>query len=91
MGYIEKACVGNVNIGLPGDGVRKDNWKHHRKCLLDMFVAILAFTSDIIGLLVSEAGSVSDMYDSDSSEARKPVLIKKPARHCLEIQGFLNI
>ena len=64
-GYMEKGCVVSLNVGLPGQAVKGKNWKTHRQALLNIFVKALSFSSDTIGMLVSEVGSVRDPYDTD--------------------------
>ena len=62
---MEKGCVVNITVGLTGKAVKGANWKKHRQTLLDIFVRALTFSFDMIGMLVSEAGSVTDPYDDD--------------------------
>ena len=40
-------------------------WRRHRERLLEIFVASLTFSTDIIGMLVCEVGSVRDPYDEE--------------------------
>ena len=67
--YMKKGCLVSVNIGLKGSAVRGNKWKKHRDHLLNIFVEALTFTTDTIGMLVSEAGSVTDPYDQDDKNA----------------------
>ena len=66
---MEQGCVVNLNVGLTGKAVKGKNWKTHRKTLLDIFVKALTHSSDTIGMLVSETGSVTDPYDQDDKNA----------------------
>ena len=83
--YMQTGSVGSVNIGLPGEAVRGSKWNKHRKSLLQIFVSMLDYTDDMIGLLVCEAGSVSDPYGDDEKakfddlfrEAFKEAAIKR--------------
>ena len=66
---MEQGCVINLNIGLTGKAVKGKNWKTHRNTLFDIFVRALTFSTDTIGMLVSEVGSVPDPYDDDDRKA----------------------
>ena len=61
--YMEKACVVSLNVGLPAVAVRGKQWNTHHKVLLRKFIKALTFSKDVIGLLVSGVGSVTDPYD----------------------------
>ena len=63
--YMANGCVVSINVGMPGGAVRGNRWNTHRSRLLQIFVTALVFSSDIIGMLVSEVGSVTDPYDDD--------------------------
>ena len=67
--YMEKGCVVSLNIGLPGGAVKGKQWNTHRQALLEIFVTALIFSSDTIGMLVSEVGSVTDPYDTDDRDS----------------------
>ena len=64
-----KGCVANINVGLPAKAVKGKHWRTHRRDLLNIFVKAPPFSSDTIGMLVSEVGSVSDPYDHDDRNA----------------------
>ena len=63
--YMGKGCVVSINVGLKGAAVKGNKWHTHRKTLLDIFVAALIFSSDMIGMLVAEVGAVTDPYDEN--------------------------
>ena len=63
--YMGKGCVASINVGMPGGAVRGNRWNTHRSRLLHIFVTALVFSSDIIGMLVSEGGSVDEPYEDD--------------------------
>jgi len=94
--YMQKACIGSVSIGLPGKAVKGEHWDVHRAKFFLLFVRILEKTPDIIGILVSEVGSTTDMYDDDSKakfddlfkEAFDTAALKKGAREHGELQIF---
>ena len=65
-----KGCVVVVrNIGLRGEAVKGRQWSKHRRTLLNIFVRALKCCVDTIGMLVSEAGAVTDPYDDDDRNA----------------------
>ena len=63
--YMQTGCIGSVSVGMPGKAVKGKNWKKHRAKLLKIFVTMLAHTHDMIGMLVCEVGSITDMYDNE--------------------------
>ena len=66
--YMTRGCVASINIGLPGEAVKGEQWNSCSTVLLDLFVEALTYSKDIIGLLVSGLGSVTDPYDDDDRE-----------------------
>ena len=66
--YMTRGCVASINIGLPVDAVKGEQWNSCSTVLLDLFVEALTYSKDIIGLLVSGLGSVTDPYDDDDRE-----------------------
>ena len=86
---MEKGCVGSANIGLPGKAVRGQNWMKRFQKLLDIFVAMLTFTMDIIGLLLCEVGGVDDMYDDDD-KAKFDDLLKQAFATAAQKTGALQ-
>ena len=62
---MQRGCIGYVGVGLPGKAVKGEDWLEHRAKFCRLFVTILEDTPDIIGMLVSEMGSTTDMYDDE--------------------------
>ena len=63
--YMTQGCVASINVGMRGKAVKGRNWNSCCTVLLDIFVEALTYSNEIIGLLVSEVGSVTDPYDDD--------------------------
>ena len=63
-----RGCVASINIGLPGEAVKGEQWNSSSSVLLDLFVEALTYSKETIGLLVSGLGSVTDPYDDDDRE-----------------------
>ena len=81
-----KGCVASINIGMTGKAIKGRHWKSHRSVLLDIFVEALTYSNEIIGLLVSEVGAVTDLYDDDDRK-RFDSLFEEAFRIAEETKG----
>ena len=72
--YMSQGAVGSANIGLPGVAVKSAKWSKHRARLLKIFVAMLCFTPDVVGLLLCEVGAVDDKYDDEAKRRFEDLL-----------------
>ena len=81
-----KGCVVSLNIGLKGEAVNGRQWSKHRRTLLNIFVRALKGCADKIGMLASEAGSVTDPYDDDDRN-KFDCLFKEAFKEAFQIAG----